>query len=122
MKKNNGLVLGGAALAWLLPMAVSFFMVDASTTPHSYKPNIYVFKLVMFVLASAITYYFYKKLRDKKSLTMAVAHVFFATSVLLDMILLVSVFKMPFMIWVAMILPFYVVAFYGIYFLLNYKK
>ncbi len=122
MKKNKGLVFGGAVLAWLLPIAVSFFMVDGSTTPHSYKPNIYVFKLVMFILASAIAYYFYKKLRDKKDLTITVAHVFLATSVLLDMILLVSVFKMPFMIWVAMILPFYLVAFYGIYFLLNYKK
>ncbi|MDI9314249.1 MAG: hypothetical protein QM529_06215 [Hydrotalea sp.] len=122
MKKNLTFVLLGAVLAWLIPMAVSFFMVDPSTTPHTYLPNIYVFKAVMFLLASGTAWFFYKKLQAKKSLDINVAHVFLAVSVVLDMALLVSVFKMPLFVWLTMVFPCYPIAFYGLYFFLKRKK
>lgn len=114
------MIVGGAFLAWFIPFAVSFFLVEP-TTPPTYKPNIYVFYAIMVFLLAVVVYYFYRRLHSKKSLVLNVAHIFLAVAVVLDMGVLVAVFKMSWLLWVKAILPSYLLIFYGFYFLLKKK-
>lgn len=111
-----------AFLTWLIPMAVSMFMYDKET--NSYLPNLPVFKTVMLVLLFGLTYVFFKQIvKFDKTKWISVALLFTAVCSILDMGVLIGLFKMEIMMWVMAIFPFYLLSFFGFaYWLLKQKS
>jgi hypothetical protein len=115
----NKMVLGGALIAWIVPMLVSFFMIDPET--QAYLPNELVFKATMIAISAAVTFFFFNKLKKMNLLQVQVPHTFLIINVLLDIAVLIGVFAMPFTEWVTTVFPAYIVIFYGLYYLLKNK-
>jgi DMSO reductase anchor subunit len=91
-------------------------MIDPVT--KAYLPNEIVFKLVMFLLLAVIVYVSAKKLTSTWKEN---ALIFSGINVLLDVIVLIMVFKMPTTEWLYTILPIYIVCFIGGFYLLRNK-
>ncbi len=114
---TNKLVLGGALVAWVIPMIVSFFMIDPVTM--EYLPNELVFKITMIVVAAAVTLFLFKKFLTKNLLNLQVPHTFLIINVVLDVIVLMGMLAMPFAEWVTTVFPSYLIIFYGLYYFLK---
>ena len=110
-----------AFLTWFIPMAVSIFMYDKET--NSYLPNLPVFKTVMLVLLFGLTYMFFKQIvKFDKAKWTSVALLFTIVCSILDMGVLIGLFKMEIMMWVMSIFSFYLLSFFGFgYWLLGQK-
>lgn len=110
-----------AFLTWFIPMAVSMFMYDKET--NSYLPNIPVFKTVMLSLLFGLTYLFYKQLaKSDNAKWTSTALLFTIVCSILDMAVLIGIFKMEILMWILAIFPFYILSFFGFgYWLLRPK-
>jgi hypothetical protein len=107
-----------AFLTWVIPIFVSFFLIDPNT--KEYLPNFIGFKLIMFVLLSAVTYMLMKRIFAKSALgKWLTASLFLVVNIVLDLVVLISLLKIEFMSWLLTILPIYVIVFYGMEYLLH---
>lgn len=114
---TNKKVSGFSLLAWVVPFAVSIFMVDPVT--KEYLPNFTVFKAVMFFILAVVTYVLYTSLKKDQLLTITTPNTFLLVNILLDTVVLVLVFQIPILVWVTTVLPMYLIVFYGGFFLKN---
>ena len=110
----NAIVLGGAITAWIVPMFVSFFMIDLVTM--AYLPNETVFKITMILSSAVVTFLFFRKIKSGGIMLAQVPHTFLLVNVLLDILFLMGALGMPVTEWVTTVLPMYIVVFYGLYF------
>ena len=108
---TNKKVIGFSLLTWVVPFAVSIFMVDPVT--KEYLPNFTVFKVVMFLILAVVTYGLYVLLKKDQLLTITTTNTFLLVNILLDMVVLVLIFKIPILVWVTTVLPVYLIMFYG---------
>lgn len=108
---TNKKVIGFSLLAWVVPFAVSMFMVDPVT--KEYLPNFTVFKVVMFLILAAVTYGLYALLKKDLALTIAIPNTFLLVNILLDAVVLILAFQIPIFVWVTTVLPMYLIVFYG---------
>jgi hypothetical protein len=104
-------VLGFSLLTWMIPFVVSIFMVDPVT--NEYLPNFIVFKVVMFLILTVVTYGLYTSLKKDQLLTIATPNTFVLVNILLDMVVLVLAFQIPISVWATTVLPIYLIVFYG---------
>lgn len=111
-----------AFLTWFIPIAVSMFMYNKET--NSYLPNLAVFKTIMLVLLFGLTYLFFKQIvKSDNSKWTSVAILFTVVCSILDLGVLIGLFKMEIMMWVMAIFPFYLLSFFGFgYWLLRQKS
>lgn len=101
-----------AFLTWFIPMAISMFMYDKAT--NSYLPNLPVFKTIMLVLLFGLTYLFYKQIaKSDNTKWTSIALLFTVACSLLDMVVLIGLFKMEISMWAMAIFPFYLLSFFG---------
>jgi hypothetical protein len=108
-------IIGFSFLSWIIPFAVSIFMVNPVT--GEYLPNFVIFKVVMLLLLSTITYYSYINIKKFGGLTIKVPNTFLAVNSIMDILVLMLAFQIPLSIWFITILPIYFIVFYGIYYL-----
>lgn len=103
-------------------MLVSLFMYDKET--NSYLPNIPVFKTVMLALLFTLTYLFFKQVsKSDKTKWTSIAFLFTVICSVLDMIVLIGLFKMEIQMWAITIFPFYLLSFYSLgYWILKPKQ
>lgn len=113
----RAIVLGGAVTAWIVPMFVSFFMIDPVTM--EYLPNEMIFSVTMILLSAIVTFLFFKKIKSRGMMQVQIPHTFLFVNVVLDILILISSFGMPFTEWVTTVFPSYIVVFYGLYFYLR---
>ena len=111
-----------AFLTWFIPMLVSMFMYNKET--NSYLPNIPVFKTVMLALLFTLTYLFFKQVsKSDKTKWTSIAFLFTVICSVLDMIVLIGLFKMEIQMWAITIFPFYLLSFYSLgYWILKPKQ
>ena len=114
MTSNNTLKLWGMAfVSWVIPLAVSFLLFNPNT--REYLPNYPVFKIIMAIVLFVVTYWLFMRLHtEMKESKWKVSAVFLVTNIVLDLIVLVGVLAMSLSTWVLTVLPFYVVAFFGV--------
>lgn len=103
----------GAFITWLIPLAVSFGLFDPAT--GIYLPNFIGFKIIMAALAALSAYFTYRWIAQATPLRAGVPNTYLALNAILDLILLVAAFGMPFLSWLTTIFPIYVVVFYALY-------
>ena len=113
----KAIVLGGAITAWLVPMFVSFFMIDPVTM--EYLPNETVFKITMILSSAVVAFLFFRKIKSRGMLQVQVPHTFLFVNIVLDILFLMGALGMPVTEWVTTVLPMYIVVFYGWYFYLR---
>jgi hypothetical protein len=80
-----------------------------------YLPNLAVFKTLMLILLFGLTYFLYKKIRkidDSKWTSIAI--LFTILYSILDLTVLIGIFKMDISMWLMAILPFCIFSFFGI--------
>lgn len=102
-----------AFLTWFIPFAVSMLLYDQET--DSYLPNLAVFKTLMLILLFGSTYFFFKKIQkfdDSKWISIAI--LFTVLYSILDLSVLVGLFKMELSMWLMAIFPFCILSFFGI--------
>ena len=109
----NTIVLGGAITAWIVPMFVSFFMIDPVTM--EYLPNETVFKITMILSSAVVAFLFFRKIKSRGILQVQVPHTFLLVNVLLDILFLMGALGMPVIEWTTTVFPMYIVVFYGGY-------
>lgn len=109
----NAIVLGGAIAAWIVPMFVSFFMIDPVTM--EYLPNETVFKITMILSSAVVTFLFFRKIKSRGILQVQVSHTFLLVNIVLDILFLMGALGMPVTEWATTVLPMYIVVFYGGY-------
>jgi hypothetical protein len=109
----NAMALGGAITAWIVPMFVSFFMIDPVTM--EYLPNETVFKITMILSSAVVTFLFFRKIKSRGILQAQVPHTFLLVNVVLDILILIGALAMPFTEWATTVFPMYIVVFYGGY-------
>ncbi len=110
-----------AFLTWFIPMAVSMIMYDYES--NAYLPNFITFKAVMLVLLFGLTFYFYRLIKKYESGNwLKIATLFIVICSVLDFAVLLTVFKVSLVTWAMAILPFYLLSFYGLGFLMLRKR
>lgn len=109
----NSIILGGAVTAWVVPMFVSFFMIDPVTM--EYLPNEIVFKITMILLSAIVTFLFFRKIKNKGILQVQVPHTFLFVNIVLDVLILIGALGMSVAEWSTTVLPMYIIVFYGGY-------
>lgn len=118
-RRNNSrryflaVALVGSVVAWLIPVFISFFMVDPQT--HAFLPNIYIFKTVMVVSSAAVSYCFYAYLSSRRGLSILVPVIFLVVRAIIDNVMLALGQVMTVGRWAFTILPFYLLVFFGLY-------
>ena len=117
MNDVNGRTLIGAVVTWLFPLVVSFALYDPQT--GAYYPSYTGFKIIMALLAALTCFATYRWIRARRPLTAGTAATYVAANSVLDLVLLVAVFGVPFLVWAATIFPVYVIVFFGLYFLMS---
>ena len=111
--RPNVRVLAGAFLTWLVPLLVSFGLYNPKT--GVYIPNYLGFKLIMAALAAVACLMTYRWIAQKQPLNAAVPAIYLALNSVLDLILLVALFRMPLQSWLMTIFPIYVIVFFVIW-------
>lgn len=109
----KAIVLGGAITAWIVPMFVSFFMIDPVTM--EYLPNEMAFKITMILSSAVVTFLFFRKIKSRGILQVQVSHTFLFVNIVLDILFLMGALGMPVTEWATTVLPMYIVVFYGWY-------
>jgi hypothetical protein len=116
-------LVGFSLLAWLVPFVVSIFMIDNSRVPIAYKPDYFSFKMTMFVILIVITTLGYSVMRWYTKMNWVItAMSFLLVSCVLDVVLLINIFKMNTTDWVLTVLPSYLVIFFGLAYLILRKE
>jgi uncharacterized membrane protein YidH (DUF202 family) len=106
-------------LAWLVPFFVSIFMIDSSRLPILYKPDYITFKLTMIVILIIITTLGYSIMRWYTKLNWVITAItFLLFSCVLDIVVLINIFKFSNTDWVLTVLPSYLVIFFGLGYLI----
>jgi hypothetical protein len=113
----NKLTIIFAALSWFVPFFVSIFLIDPETKMPIIDPIL--FKVIMVVILAAITFYAYNKIKAKIGMYIQTANTFLAVNIVLDMAILVGLLGVPFVTWIATVLPVYILVFYGMYFIIK---
>lgn len=103
----------GAFLTWLVPLLVSFGLYNPKT--GVYIPNYWVFKLMMAALAAVVCIATYRWIARIQHLSAMVPTAYLALNSILDLLLLVALFGMPFQDWLMTIFPIYVIVFFLIW-------
>jgi hypothetical protein len=112
-------LVGFSLLAWIVPFVVSIFMIDNSRVPIAYKPDYISFKITMFVILIVITTLGYSVMRWYTKMNWVItAMTFLLVSCVLDVILLINIFKMNTTDWVLTVLPSYLLIFFGLAYLI----
>ena len=101
-------------LAWFVPFFVSIFMIDNTKNPVGYKPDIVTFKITMFVILTIITMIGYFIIRNTRLNWLITAIVFLLVSCVLDVVVIINIFRMNTTSWVLTILPIYLLIFFGL--------
>jgi hypothetical protein len=102
-------------LAWFVPFFVSLFMIDNSRNPIAYKPDYISFKITMFVLLIVITTLGYSVVRWYTKINWVITAItFLLLSCVLDVIVLINIFRMNSTNWVITVLPIYLLIFFGL--------
>ncbi len=112
-------VLTGAFISWLLPLFVSFFLVNPQT--KQYLINFWLFKILMASLLAGVVYYFFSKLKKSHQLKIQTAHTFFLFNFLADLIVLIGLFKMDLYSWISTIVTIYLLVIYGTYYYFSHR-
>jgi len=112
MPRVNLRTLTGAFLTWLIPLIASFGLYDPAT--GSYVPGFLGFKIIMAVLAGASTFFTYRWITRQHTLAWSTAGFYLIVNSLLDVVVLILMFRMPPTEWLTTILPLYLLVFFGI--------
>lgn len=104
-------MLNGALITWLVPLFVSFGLFDPAT--QSYVPSFAGFKVIMTLTAAAVTFFTYRWIARHRSLVWGTAAVYLAINSLLDVLVLILLFKVPIKTWLMTILPVYTFVFFA---------
>ena len=108
-------LLAFALLAWFVPFFVSVFMIETGTNPVSYKPDFITFKITMFVILVIITTLGYTIMRWYTKLNWVITSiVFLLLSCILDVVVLINIYKTNTTSWVLTVLPVYLLVFFGL--------
>ncbi len=93
---------------WVTPFIVSMFFYDRSGTMMA---NFWVFKITMMVSATLAALFFLRTFfkHNPKETVLNTALVIFLFQVVLDIIVLIALFKMPIQDYILTVLPVYVV-------------
>ncbi len=94
-----------------------FFLVDPETKVTIINPIL--FKVLMIVIVTIITFYGYSKINTKTGISIQTSNTFLALNFLLDIVVLIVLFSVPFMVWATTILPVYILVFYGVCFIIK---
>ncbi len=105
-----------AIISWVVPFFVSAFFIDPNTKSLTVNPII--FHGILIALFTILVFFSYRYLAWKKKISIITAHVFVGTNIILDMIILLWLFKaMSMQEWWMTIAPVYIIVSYVIYFL-----
>lgn len=108
-------LLAFALVAWFVPFFVSVFMIETGTNPVSYKPDFITFKITMFVILVIITTLGYTIMRWYTKLNWVITSiVFLLLSCILDVVVLINIYKTNTTSWVLTVLPVYLLVFFGL--------
>ncbi|OYU03469.1 MAG: hypothetical protein CFE36_01565 [Sphingomonadaceae bacterium PASS1] len=102
----------GAFITWLVPLFVSFGLFDPAT--QFYVPGFVGFKIIMILTVAAVTFFTYCWIARHRPLVWGMAAVYLAINSLLDLLVLILLFKVPIESWLMTILPIYIVIFFAI--------
>jgi hypothetical protein len=95
-----------AFIIWFVPLMFSFGFYDRT---GNLTTNFWVFKLTMVFVASFTAYIALRNYFKTHSDWLSVAGKVVAVNTVLDMVVLVLLFKMPFVAWISQVLPVYLV-------------
>lgn len=112
MSSNLKTVLG-AFLTWLVPLVISFGLYNPET--KAYLPNYVGFKLIMVLLAAAISFLTMRWISRHQVLTPIVPTAYVVLNSALDLLVLVGALKMSATFWATTVFPIYVLVFGMIY-------
>lgn len=104
-------------ISWLLPLFVSFFLIDPVT--KEYLINYWVFKGLMLAILAGVLVFSYRSLQMKAQLTTATANTFLLMNVLGDCIVLLLLFRMDWYLWLTTIAPIYPLTIYGVFLMMR---
>jgi hypothetical protein len=104
----------GGFFTWLIPLLVSFGLYNPKT--GVYVPSYWEFKLIMAAVAAVACIATYRWIERKQQLSSTVPAAYLALNSVLDLILLVALFGMPFQDWLITVFPIYVTVFFVIWF------
>ncbi len=76
-------------------------------------------KLLLILGGSGLAFIFYRLLRSQGFLHRSIAHSFMLVNSLLDIIILMGIFQRNMVEWLGSVFIFYIVVFYGLYYLLR---
>lgn len=76
-------------------------------------------KLLLICGGSGLAFIFYRLLRSQGFLHRAIAHSFMLVNSLLDIVILMGIFQRNMVEWLGSVFIFYIVVFYGLYYLLR---
>ena len=112
-------VLIGSFISWLLPLFVSFFLVNPET--KEYLINFWLFKILMASLLGVVVFYLFSNLKKTHQLKIQTAHTFFLFNFLADLVVLIGLFKMDLYSWISTIVTIYLLVIYGIYYYFSHQ-
>ena len=104
--------LSGAFITWLLPLFLSFGLFDPDT--QTYVPSFAGFKVIMTLTSAAVTFFTYRWIARDRSLVWGMAAEYLAVNSILDVLVLIMLFKVPIATWLMTILPIYILVFFAI--------
>lgn len=108
-------LLSFALIAWLVPFFVSVFMIDNTKNPIMYKPDYITFKITMLVILVIVTTMGYGIIRWYTKLNWVItAMTFLMFSCVLDVVILINIFRANTTSWVLTVLPVYLLVFFGL--------
>jgi uncharacterized membrane protein len=105
-------------LVWVIPMAIGFGFYDQT---GKLTTNFWVFKITMVLTLLTITYLCFRKFYKTHSNWIQTSGIIIAINVILDIIVLVGLFKMPFGDWLFQVAPLYLICVPAVNYLLAKK-
>lgn len=116
----NREVIIASFIIWFIPFFVSMFLVNPDT--KEYYPSFYSFKIIMFLLAFIISYYFYSKFSKNNIFSIKIPNTILLINSILDILILIILFNMNISEWLFQIFPLYVLAFYSLFYFFKTKR
>jgi hypothetical protein len=105
-------------LIWVIPMVIGFGFYDQT---GKLTCNFWVFKIGMVLTLLTTIYFCFRKFYKTHSNWLQTSGIIIGVSLILDIIVLVGLFKMPFGDWLLQVVPLYLICISTINYLLAKK-
>jgi hypothetical protein len=107
-----------SVLIWVIPVVISFVFYDQT---GKLTGNFWVFKIAMVLTLLTTIYFCFRKFYKTHSNWLQTSGIIIGVSLILDIIVLVGLFKMPFGDWLLQVFPLYLICIPTINYLLAKK-